>query len=190
MQGSILSLLTAVDRAALGLYKPKGYTEEEMLRGYLLLKVGGAKVATIANRAFRTSPSVSTLRAFHVVDPLVASPQSPIYQDILSNIKTSFPTDGPFAFSPELVALVGLIWMIDEVKCEELLRYDAATNMILGICREHSSHLSLEFNSLADLEKIYDALEKGEVHRAKEVRCFYREPKSATLLTHCNPFRC
>lgn len=54
---AIWSMLYA---AACGLYKPKGYEEEEMLKGLLLLRLGGPRVAHIGHRALGT-PSVSTL---------------------------------------------------------------------------------------------------------------------------------
>ena len=57
-----------VDKAMLGLYKPKNFTEEEMLRNPLFLKLGGSRVAEIAHRALG-GPGVSTLRRHSINRP-------------------------------------------------------------------------------------------------------------------------
>jgi hypothetical protein len=163
------SILNVVKQAALGVYKPKGYLEEEKLLGFLMMKVGGAKVAKIASAGF-SGPSVSTLRRFHIADPLVASAGDPSYHDVVANIKASFSTTGTFAFDSAAAKQLGYVLMIDEVKCELRLRWDASTNRIIGLCREHSNQLSTEFNTLEDLETVYGALQRGDVHRVTEVR--------------------
>ena len=38
-------MMKLVDREMLGLYKPKNFTEEEMLRNLLFLKLGGSRVS-------------------------------------------------------------------------------------------------------------------------------------------------
>jgi hypothetical protein len=45
----VRGLLQLLDRANQGLYKPKGFSEEEMLRSILFLWLGGSQVASLAH---------------------------------------------------------------------------------------------------------------------------------------------
>lgn len=60
--------------------------------------------------------------------------------------------------------------MLDELATERRLRYDALTNMILGLCHEHGHKTSLEFINKDDVKEIFHLLDEGEVHYASEVR--------------------
>jgi len=42
----------------------------------------------------------------------------------------------------------GYVLMIDELKTEEQPRWDDKTNNILGLCREHTKNIGLEFCSI------------------------------------------
>jgi hypothetical protein len=46
----VRGLLQLLNRANQGLYKPKGFSEEEMLRSILFLQLGGSQVASLAHR--------------------------------------------------------------------------------------------------------------------------------------------
>jgi len=59
-KGGIQNLLNLYDHAAWQVYHPKGYTEEDELRGLLLWQLGGAQIAGIAHCALNL-PSLSTL---------------------------------------------------------------------------------------------------------------------------------
>ena len=72
----IHGLLQLLDCVNQGLYKPKGFMEEEMLCGILFLWLGGSHVAMLAHQTL-SSPSVSTLRQNNPILPLIASPGSP-----------------------------------------------------------------------------------------------------------------
>ena len=41
--------------------------------------------------------------------------------------------------------------------------------MILGICREHGSHTSLEYTSRAEADMLMESIRAGDVHLAVEV---------------------
>ena len=65
--------------------------------------------------------------------------------------------------------------LVDEIKIQERLRWDAKTNMILGLAREHGSgRVSLEFRSISVADALLGALTDSDpiaqVHLAKEVR--------------------
>lgn len=59
--------------------------------------------------------------------------------------------------------------MFDELKVEERPRWDDKSNMILGVCREHGKHTSLEFTSKNEAELLIKSIREGDVHLAVEV---------------------
>ncbi|KAG8913027.1 hypothetical protein FRC02_005699 [Tulasnella sp. 418] len=159
----IRGILELIDKAAKGLYKPKDYQEEEILRGIMFLKFGGNRVAQFAHRAIGL-PSVTNLRRNLLIQPLRPSVSLPSILDIEKNIDTCYPYEDSGSNRDRQ----GLVMMIDEVKCESRIRWDPVTNKILGLCREHSHTVPSDFNSLEDAELVCDEIEKGEVHFAVE----------------------
>jgi hypothetical protein len=59
--------------------------------------------------------------------------------------------------------------MVDEIKVEGRMRWDPRSNMILGICREHSATYDLEFHSIKEAEALHAGLANDKVHLASEV---------------------
>ena len=167
--GSIGTAVVQLDRAINHVYTPRSYLEADKLRGVVFLKLGGARVADFAHRTYG-SPSVSTLRQLSITEPLVPSPSAPTFDEICKNISISFPSTGPFSFKSDDVRFAGAVLMIDEVKCDERLRWDPTSNKILGVCREHSATTSLDFMSMEDLDRVYNAINAKTMHRATEVR--------------------
>ncbi|RDB27516.1 hypothetical protein Hypma_003767 [Hypsizygus marmoreus] len=72
----IRGILTLYDAAAKGIYKPKSYTEEDDMRGLLLWRLGGNRIAHIAHRALGL-PGLTTLRNRSIMPPLITSPSMP-----------------------------------------------------------------------------------------------------------------
>ena len=60
--------------------------------------------------------------------------------------------------------------MADEIKIESRLRWDSRTNMILGVCREHTTNLSMEFRTISQPDAIIRGINKKECHFASEVK--------------------
>ncbi|KAJ7336224.1 hypothetical protein DFH08DRAFT_813457 [Mycena albidolilacea] len=58
--------------------------------------------------------------------------------------------------------------MVDELKVEERLCWDPATNVISGLCCEHSVGMSLEFVSENELKLILEDLRANKTHLAVE----------------------
>jgi len=161
----IHGMIELLDRASKGVYKPHGYTEEETLRGLLFLRLGGSRVADLAHRSLG-SPGESTLRSSTAVTPLSPSFGTPTNLEIRSNIRAAFK-------SSNIDRNYGYVLMIDELKTEERPRWDDKTNKILGLCREHSGHLGLEFCSIEVAKGILHDVLSGRAHWAKEVCLFY-----------------
>jgi hypothetical protein len=60
----------------------------------------------------------------------------------------------------------GYVLMIDEIKVEERLRWDPSTNRILGLCQEHTEHVSLDFCLMSDAKALVHGILRGEIHHA------------------------
>ncbi|KAH9028203.1 hypothetical protein EDB85DRAFT_2074647 [Lactarius pseudohatsudake] len=157
----VRGMMELLDRARKGLYKPKNFTEEEMSRGLLFLRLGGARVARLAHQALG-APSLSTLRHGSNAIALQASLSPcagfPTKSEIQRNIRVAFKNWHGNAGC-------GYILMIDEIKVEERMRWDPSTNGILGLCREHTGHVGLEFCSMSDPRALVHGILVGEIHR-------------------------
>ncbi|KAH9020543.1 hypothetical protein EDB83DRAFT_2432480 [Lactarius deliciosus] len=62
--------------------------------------------------------------------------------------------------------------MIDEIKVEERMQWDPSTNRILGLCREHTGHVGLEFCLMSDPRALVHGILVGEIHHASEATVF------------------
>ena len=72
----IKTLIQQYERAAEKLYKPKGYTNEDIMRSIVLLQLGGACVAEFAHQ-FLALLSLTTIRRQTVLPALLVSPSAP-----------------------------------------------------------------------------------------------------------------
>lgn len=162
---SILTILELHDSAIQGFYSPKGYTEEDELRGILLWRLGGNRLAEIGHRALGL-PGMTTLRNRSKVPHLISSHTNPTTSELQANIDACFDTLKEVLESAKVVHQV---LMFDEIATEKRLRWDDKTNNFLGVCREHGKLTSLEFQSEDDMEEVFRSLEKDEVHYSTEV---------------------
>ncbi|KAK6984092.1 hypothetical protein R3P38DRAFT_2398621, partial [Favolaschia claudopus] len=72
----IRGLVERYERACREVYNPKGFTEDDIMLGLLILRLGGARLAGIVHRA-KGLPGISTLRQNTVIRPLRASAGMP-----------------------------------------------------------------------------------------------------------------
>lgn len=49
--------------------------------------------------------------------------------------------------------------LIDEVACEQRVRWNADDNKLCGICREHGCRVGFNFNSIDDVRVIADVIQ-------------------------------
>ncbi len=164
-KGGIRNLLDLYNRAAKQVYHPRNYTEEDDLRGLLLWRLGGARVAGIAHHALNL-PSLSTLRRRTIIPRLLISAHAPTRLEIETNVVSNFEAIYELL---ETHQVVHQIFMLDELKTEERLRHDPDSNKIQGVCREHGYKTSLEFNSEKEVDLLLGAINKKEIHVAVEV---------------------
>jgi len=127
-KGGIRNLLDLYDRAAKQVYHPRNYTEEDDLRGLLLWRLGGARVAGIAHHALNL-PSLSTLRRCAIIPQLLISALAPMRLDVETNVISNF--EGIYELL-KTHQVVHQIFMLDELKIEERLRHNPDSNKILG----------------------------------------------------------
>ncbi|KAJ7255087.1 hypothetical protein B0H12DRAFT_1233167 [Mycena haematopus] len=142
----IRGLIGTLDKAAEGLYHPKSYTEQDDLRGVLLWKLAGNRVADFAHRALGL-PSRTTLRKR-------TTNVAACFEGIADVLAVKKPKHA--------------VLMYDEIATERRIRWDSKTNNFLGVCREHGNKVSLQFNSERDLDELFQAKEEGKVHFAGE----------------------
>jgi hypothetical protein len=83
------------------------------------------------------------------------------------NLDVSFPS--PFPSPSDGSIGPGFQIMIDELKVEGKMRWDSRTNMILGICRDHSATYDLEFRGIIQAESLHAALANNSVPLGSEV---------------------
>jgi hypothetical protein len=115
-------------------YKPQNTDEESVLVGIVLWRLGGARVVNFAHRALNL-PSLSTLRRYSTMQPIIASYRFPSVSEVEHNLP-SVLSDSLLDTLRKLSANpIHLILMIDKIAVEKHLRWDSKTNKILGICR-------------------------------------------------------
>lgn len=112
----ILGTLEMVERAASGLYRPRDYLEEEFHRILLFSKLGGGRVASIAQRSCFL-PSACTAERKLKVQPLQSSPSYLTQQELHLNLSVVLPLPEFSTYGPEVPVVV----CVDELKLEERL---------------------------------------------------------------------
>lgn len=170
----IHGIIDRVNMAAEGVYKPKGYDEADYQRGFLFSALGGRPLSQLANRVLGV-PSIDTAKRHLQFLPLRTSPKMPTNLEVLHNLQACFPMpdtrrDEEHLLRAILRATSGYILSIDDIKITPRLRWDPPTNTMVGACRDHVGSIALEFASMDQADALKDALDKGEVHLASEVR--------------------
>ena len=165
-KGGMRGLLNLYERAAQKLYLLRNYTEEDYLRGLLLWRLGGARLAGIGHRALNL-PSESSLRRRKVLPPLTISPSFPTAKEVEENVKNMFAPI--FSVLEAAEDIVHQVLIFDELKVEERPRYDEKSSKIVGICREHAKNTSLEYASEQEVQLLLESVKKGDVHLAVDV---------------------
>jgi hypothetical protein len=168
-KAGIKALIHQYERAAEKLYQPKGYSHEDLMRSIVMLRLGGARVAEFAHRSL-SLPSVTTIRRNTVLQPLVVSPSVPTAAEIEENITLcrSGLVSADNSSLESGASVVHQVLMLDELAVERRIRWDDSTNKFLGLCREHSHEIPLEFTSERELDILCDAISNNKVHLASE----------------------
>lgn len=167
---SIFAIVNKIAMANDQLYSAKGYTDADYKQQFLFHKLGGRAVAELAHRTHGL-PSMEATRRYMRTLPLLPSTKMPTIEEMSLNLDVSYPPNS--ASEDETPRLtVGFQLMVDEIKIESRLRWDARTNKIVGVCREHSANLSMDFESIHEPDAIIESIlaEEDPCHFATEVR--------------------
>jgi hypothetical protein len=190
----IKTLIQQYGHAAEKLYKPKGFTNEDIMRSIVLLQLGGAHVAQFAHQSLAL-PSLTTIRCQTVLPALIVSPSTPSVADVEANViscHSSFNSisgacSGGTAHDLDLWQasdtdkIVHQVIMLDELAIEKRVWWDDSHNKFQGTCREHNHRIPLDFTSERELNLLCEAIANDEVHLATEVRAFSIKPIYAKL---------
>jgi hypothetical protein len=180
----IRTLIQQYSHAAEKLYKPKGYTSEDIMRSIVLLRLGGVCVAQFAHQSLAL-PSLTTIRRQTVLPALVVSPSAPTIAEVEANIISSCSSfnsvtgacSGGTVLDLNLWQLsdkiVHQVLMLDELAIEKRVRWDDLHNKFQGTCREHNHRIPLDFTSEKELDILCDAIQNDDVHLATEVCISY-----------------
>jgi hypothetical protein len=171
-RAGIKTLIQEYERTVEKLYRPKGYTNEDIMQSIVMLRLGGTCVAEFAHRSL-SLPSPTTIQRNTVMRSLIVSPSAPTVTEIEENTKACYPgvTTGEELSSGGLSIvhhLVHQVLMLDELAVEWWIRWDNSKNKFLGTCREHNHQISLDFTSEKELEILCDTLNNNDIHFANE----------------------
>ncbi|PPQ83076.1 hypothetical protein CVT26_011922 [Gymnopilus dilepis] len=149
-----------------GVHKFKSYGEQDYDKGMVLLRLGGNRLAAFGNKALGL-PSITALRNFSSIPPIIPSHARPSATEIEANIKASF--EGIM----DVVEGGGgnvyhAVLMFDEIATEKRIRLDRSEKFFLGVCRQHGQRTSLKFSCVEDMEELFRCLDQDEVHYASE----------------------
>ncbi|KAK6977174.1 hypothetical protein R3P38DRAFT_3377681 [Favolaschia claudopus] len=163
--GSIFATLENISRATNRDLNPKSYTHAEYQLLYLLLKLGGHAAAELGHRCLGL-PSVRATKRHIATVPLIVSSRTPTMDEMQHNLDVNYPV----AFSQPSDGSIGPGFQImaDEIKVEGRMQWDPRSNMILGVCREHSAKYDLEFHGIEQAEALHAGLAENKVHLASE----------------------
>jgi hypothetical protein len=172
---SIFAILEKIGMASRQVYSPKNYADADYKQLFLFHKLGGQAVAELAHRT-QGLPSIDATRRHIRTQPLHASPKMPTTSEMSANLDISYPPSLAFPTIPS-ICRIGFQLMADEIKIKSRLRWDSRTNMILGVCREHTTNLSMEFRTIAQPDAIIQGISNEECHFASEVELLSDETK-------------
>ncbi|KAI0028022.1 hypothetical protein K488DRAFT_59754, partial [Vararia minispora EC-137] len=162
---SASAILQVITDISTGKYKPKGFTDDDRRIALVLLRLGGRRALDFAHLALGL-PATSTVRAIAAAPPLQASPATPSVEDVTQNVDMAFGPllRGAAAIRRPVHGTVG----VDEIATEACLRWNNATNHVLGICREHIGGRARRIDSYEDIEVLVEEVRRKVIHHAVE----------------------
>jgi hypothetical protein len=178
-RAGIKTMILEYKRAVVKLYRPKGYTDEDIMWSIVMLRLGGTRVTEFAHRSM-SLPSPTTIRCNTVMCALIVSPSALTIVEIEQNIMScycSLNTAGEDASEAVNAGGLGLaggpnivhqVLMFNELAVERQIRWDDSSNKFLGTCHEHNHLIPLNFTSEQELDILCDAIDNQKVHPASE----------------------
>ena len=118
---SIKGLIAQYEWAAVKLYKPKGYTNKDIMQSIVMLHLGGSCIAKFTHRS-TFLPSPTTARRNAVILPLKFSVEKPTVLDAEENILVSLgPLEG---LDTDGCKIKHQVFVLDEIAIEKWPQWD------------------------------------------------------------------
>ena len=157
---SVNYILDRIQLALNGAYHAKGFQAADIDIGLLVLRIGGPRLVHALHQVFGI-PSVSLLykqQAAKFTPSISAYDREVLWLNLSSMLLAINQGEA-----------CGWVLLIDEVACEQRVRWNADDNKLYGICREHGNRVGLSFNSVDDVHMVVDAVQQSIIHLASEV---------------------
>jgi hypothetical protein len=157
-----------LEKAIAGLYSPcGGWSKREYDIAFLVKAIRGPRLL-YAVQKFGQLPALSTIKQNCIIPQLLPSATTPSEEEMSINITSFLGPDGKPPPTLILSKHPGQVLILDGAALEELGRWEALRNIILGLCREHSGHLNLVVTSIEVVEAVEKALKDGSCCLGKD----------------------
>lgn len=168
---SIREIVNKLEDALEGVYRPQGYSADDLDIATLVFRLGGRQLLFALNHKL-SLPSLRTLRnksTFTSLTPTIG----PIQNEQLDQNIQAIMVDTRAASVP----LCGVSFMIDEIALEEMAVHFSKFNKVGGLCWKHSHVVDPVLCTYESAVSIAQKIHRGEVHLSKEltvigVSCF------------------
>ncbi|KAH9047051.1 hypothetical protein EDB84DRAFT_1557861 [Lactarius hengduanensis] len=134
---SVATILEMVKRAGEGIFRPKGFKEEEDLQTLLFLRLGGRRVAEMAHRMFGI-PAPSTVRRCTMIPPLICSASYPLEAELVNNLKAGLERKTTMMRCMEFNSVADAELLLQDVNCGDVHLAHEATVGAIGILCSNS----------------------------------------------------
>ncbi|KIJ36456.1 hypothetical protein M422DRAFT_77421, partial [Sphaerobolus stellatus SS14] len=155
-------IVRRIENSMAGLMKTCSYEAKDFDLGLLCWQLGGPKLVYALQRA-GVSPALSTIQQHAIKCNVTISIGRPKAVDIQQNIQKFWGTR-----SAGFGQTFGHSLLIDEINLEECGRYFPASNIIVGLCREHAHTVDPYITSIKAVRDVGKAIHSGECHLGKE----------------------
>ena len=153
---SIQAIHALLIKAAQGSYHAKQFTQDDIDIGALALRCGGPRTAHALHVALGTPSVPYLLGVLRAIKFLCVHGDDDIASITKANVNSVMEGDHPRGLT------------FDDSAITAKPGHDYITNKIAGICSEHGYLVNLLFRALEDVYAIYDAVQRGDVHIARE----------------------
>jgi hypothetical protein len=170
-------LLTRVEDAISGIYRPRRYTQRDRDLAMLLYELGGAGAVHATHNAHTALPALTTICEGRQGLSMQISVKGVQISEPMKNIETYFrPREN------ETIRHIGHSMVIDEIAGQARPCYLPETDEMAGFCREHvdllpSVKMGEDVTSVVEASK---AVKEGRVHVGKEFTCVAISRHSST----------
>ncbi|KAI0748796.1 hypothetical protein BC629DRAFT_1243540, partial [Irpex lacteus] len=165
---SITKIVSRIEESVSGVYQARGYNDDDLDISLLILRLGGRKLLYAMSQQISV-PSLRTLRRHSAFTKLSPSLGPPRIDDIVHNINSVvLPRLTAADQSERFLFRSGISVQWDEISIEEVADWFPQSDMVGGLCREHSGTVNTVLSTFENAVSIANALYTGTVHYGKE----------------------